>query len=356
VLDAPDLVANISATAGPSVLNGQSTTVFVTATDVTNQPVPGARVVLSDGESTQTGTTNASGAISFSVIAAGTTTYTAYSGSSFDQVNVIALAPPVMSLALSSSPPASNAISIKATLTDSGGKAVSGQVVSFRLAGGAGPTLSLTQSITNSAGQASVTINTVGSESFVVGATADDSASNASIGLNQPLAFPSLTSARVGQSVSVSGNGFGSHDTVILCWDTASSTPLAHGVANASGRMRAKFKVPQANYGAHSVIVQDLTLGTVAYSSLSVLASLKLNSSRVVPGKTVGATLSGFPASQSVVLKWNSATGTTLTTVSTNGTGAAAATITIPTVTPGKYSVYASATGGPTVSTSLTIK
>ena len=348
ILGSPDSVATISATAGPGVLDGQSTTVSVTATDANGQPVQGAEVDLSDGHSTQSATTDVNGAASFSVTAANTITYTAYSGTTFAQVSVTGLAPPAMSLTLSSSSSSGTTVQITATLDGANGNPEANQVVNFQIAGTSGPSLSSSQATTNSSGIASITVNNVGTAPFAVGAYADDSAANASVGVNQFLVAPSVSSAAVGKHVSVVGSGFTPGHKVDVYWDRTSTTPFARATINASGAFTVTIKVPKTTYGAHSIIAEDPTMGSVAYSSLTVLSGVKLKPSRGPSGKSVHIMLSGFPAFQSVALTWNSATGPSLGAVTTSGIGAATATFTVPASAKGKYIVDATASGGST--------
>ncbi|MDQ4098896.1 MAG: discoidin domain-containing protein, partial [Chloroflexota bacterium] len=140
----------------------------------------------------------------------------------------------------------------------------------------------------------------------------------------------SPTSGVVGTSVTVTGAGFTAGERVDLYWDATSGTPLASPSASSSGAITATVRIPAAKGGQHTLNAVGGTSGRRASGAFNVRPAMSRTPTEGPPGTAVRVTLSGFGASESVRLNWNTATGSLLGTVTTDSTGGGALSISIP--------------------------
>jgi photosystem II stability/assembly factor-like uncharacterized protein len=187
VLAAANGVTTLTASlVGADPLDGQPATIGVLAADATGKAVSNATVGLSNGVGVVTGQTDTAGRVNLQMSGFGSMGLVAYSGSAFTPITVTWQAPPPMTLTLVSSTttPATGApISISATLFDAAGKPVVSQPVAFQLVGPASIMLSNSISSTDNSGMATISVTNTGNGPFIVAATADSYAANASIAI-----------------------------------------------------------------------------------------------------------------------------------------------------------------------------
>nr|MBA2278129.1 M23 family metallopeptidase [Chloroflexia bacterium] len=145
----------------------------------------------------------------------------------------------------------------------------------------------------------------------------------------------SQTQGPAAATISVGGTGFASGERVNLRWDSASATPLTTVTASSGGAFTAQVTVPDATRGAHAFYATGETSGKQASASYTLTASLARTPTEGVPGTQIAVTARGFGANEGVKLTWQSATGSTLGTATTNAAGTATLTITLPSASPG---------------------
>jgi hypothetical protein len=111
------------------------------------------------------------------------------------------------------------------------------------------------------------------------------------------------------------------------------------------GSFVAKFSMPQAIAGTHTIIVVGQTSLKSARASVRVKPSVFLRSSSGIQGSQNLLTGYGFGASETIRGTWNLPKGKVLGTGKTNGlgtfTGASAITFVVPVSPKGTYRVYA---------------
>ncbi len=88
-----------------------------------------------------------------------------------------------------------------------------------------------------------------------------------------------------------------------------------------------------------------LAVGAAAPAGAAT-ASLVLSPVQGGAGKSIGATLANFGASQSVTLNWDAVSGPVLATTTTDASGAASTSFTVPAATHGNHVVFAVGSGG----------
>jgi hypothetical protein len=162
------------------------------------------------------------------------------------------------------------------------------------------------------------------------------------------------TSGIVGSSAIVHGSNFKSAESVKVYWDSTASTPLFIATSGGSCAVTGTFAVPAVVNGAHHLIAVGQTSGQSATSTFTVVAAEKLSPVTGPVGTHVTVTLTGFKASQSATLHWKMAAGTVLATVTTNSTGGATTSFTVPADVAGAHTVYAVGSGAPTATATFT--
>lgn len=199
---------------------------------------------------------------------------------------------------------------------------------------------------------------TNGAHSLVsVGQTSGTSASS-------PLAVRSSVrlapaSGPVATSVTATLDGFRSGQVVQLTWGPT-AIALGSATADSKGHAVRAFTVPSgttaSTAGAKTVLATGSGGSPTATATFTVAARLVLTPTSGPRGRTVTAKLTGFKASQSVVLHWATASGTVLRTVTTDSKGVATGTFTVPTSSStGAKTVFAVGSGGPTATATFTV-
>ena len=162
------------------------------------------------------------------------------------------------------------------------------------------------------------------------------------------------SSGATGTSVTATLTGFKASQSVTLHWATASGTVLGTVTTSTTGGATKTFTVPAATNGAHTVFAVGSGTPT-ATATFTVTAGMKLSPTNGAPGTSVTATLSGFQASQSVTLRWDSTSGTVLGTVTTSSTGGATKSFSVPSATLGTHHVLAITATLPTVTVAFNV-
>jgi hypothetical protein len=145
----------------------------------------------------------------------------------------------------------------------------------------------------------------------------------------------------VGDTVTVTGNGFDDLSTVTIYFDSVSQTTTS---TNSSGTFPATtFSVPSTLRGTHTVKAQD-TGGGYAQATFTVSVKITINPPSGPSGTTVTVTGSGFGTGSTVTITYNNVTVTTNPpTINTGSTGSFTATFVVPVLAAGTYVVRATA-------------
>jgi acyl-CoA hydrolase len=148
------------------------------------------------------------------------------------------------------------------------------------------------------------------------------------------------TSGSVGDTVTVTGNGFDDSSSITIYFDSVSQTTTS---TNANGTFTATtFAVPSTSRGTHTVKAQDAS-SNQATATFTVSTKITINPTSGPSGTTVTVTGTGFAVGQTVTIKYNNALVTTNPpTVNTGSTGGFTATFSVPVLAAGTYEVSAS--------------
>ncbi len=152
------------------------------------------------------------------------------------------------------------------------------------------------------------------------------------------------TSGAVGDTITVTGDGFDASSTVTITFDgTAVVTSPATVTTSSVGTLpTTTFTVPESSRGSHTVKAQDA--GTnYDTATFTVGQKITINPTSGPSGATVTVTGTGFAASSTITIKYNNVVVTTSpATVTTNTAGNFSATFTVPAGDAGTYVVQAS--------------
>lgn len=146
----------------------------------------------------------------------------------------------------------------------------------------------------------------------------------------------STQSGIVGSSVTVSGSGYASGETVRIYWNSHSTSPIATVTAS-GGSFSTTIAVPETPRGSYQVMTTGTTSGKQEAAPFSVSPSLARVPTSGPVGTQISVTVRGFGANEQVRLNWISATGVVLGTATTNALGTGTTTITIPAASVGSY-------------------
>jgi hypothetical protein len=160
-------------------------------------------------------------------------------------------------------------------------------------------------------------------------------------------------SGTVGSTVKATSTGFSANGTATYYWDSTSN-PAVTTVNTGTGSFTTKLTVPPLVNGTHHLLVKDALTGIVTSTAFTVKAKVVPSPTSGHAGSSVQATVTGFPAGQTVTLRWNSSSGTVLTTTTTDATGSATKSFTVPSTATGTYKVFA-VDGGLTASATFTV-
>jgi hypothetical protein len=151
------------------------------------------------------------------------------------------------------------------------------------------------------------------------------------------------TEGRTGTSVTLLGNGYAPNEQVDIYWDSTGSTGTLLGTVNAngSGTFTTTVTVPHDTGGKHLIVGKGASSGQKPSRSFYISPSLSASASSVTVGASVNLTLRGYQSGETVAIYWDEASGTPLTTVTTNATGSASASVTIPQTVNGAHQLVA---------------
>jgi hypothetical protein len=141
----------------------------------------------------------------------------------------------------------------------------------------------------------------------------------------------------VGATTTVNGSGFGSGETVSIYLDSTGGTRLASATAGSGGSFAVSVTIPETIFGSHSIIARGGTSGKQENAPFTVRPSLTRVPTSGKPGSSVTVTAHGFGANESVSLTWDSPSGQSLGSMTTNAIGTATRVITIPAATVGSH-------------------
>ena len=141
----------------------------------------------------------------------------------------------------------------------------------------------------------------------------------------------------VGATTTVNGSGFGNGETVSIYFDSTGGTRLATVTAGSSGSFAVSVTIPETIFGSHSIVARGDTSGKQENAPFTVRPSLTRVPTSGQPGTSVTVTMRGFGANESVSLTWDSPSGRSLGSVTTNAIGTATRVITIPAATVGSH-------------------
>lgn len=138
------------------------------------------------------------------------------------------------------------------------------------------------------------------------------------------------SSGQVGKSFTLTASGFGAGEVVRLYLDTGNAAPFATAQAQSNGSFAATVTLPDATNGSHRFVATGMSTGRITNTGFTVVPSLDRTPYSGTPGTTVRVTVKGFGANESVRLTWETSSGTTLGSATTNGAGTGTTTIRIP--------------------------
>lgn len=161
----------------------------------------------------------------------------------------------------------------------------------------------------------------------------------------------SAASGHVGDSLTISGEGFGASTTVTLYIDSASIASTSTG---SPGTFSVSFNIPASITGNHTITATD-TMGNTDAATYTVSPQVSISPSAPSIGTTVTVTGSGFAAS-SIISFYIDGTVVSSNAASTNSAGSFASTgFVIPAISGGSHTFQArDSTSSASVSFSIT--
>lgn len=138
------------------------------------------------------------------------------------------------------------------------------------------------------------------------------------------------SSGSVASTLAISGTGYGANEDVRIYWNATTVSPLTTIRASSSGAISGSIVVPNATRATHTIIARGVTSGRTAQQPFSVTSSLARTPTEGVPGSRIAVTVRGFGPNEQVRLTWDSGTGATLATATTNGGGTGTVNIAVP--------------------------
>jgi hypothetical protein len=147
-----------------------------------------------------------------------------------------------------------------------------------------------------------------------------------------PLATLDPPSAIVGELIGVSGTGFSAASEVIVYLQTST---VAYADTDEYGSFTATFRVPEIAAGSYTVRVQDED-NNVDRLEFAITADARLDKTTGSIGTDVTVSGTGFEAGGTVDVKYDD---NTVTTATTDDTGAFSVAFTVPTSTGGEHTV-----------------
>ncbi len=152
----------------------------------------------------------------------------------------------------------------------------------------------------------------------------------------------SINTGSVGDTVTVTGNGFTAGASVPLYWDSA-TTPFANLTAGSGGTLNGTIIIPASTRGMHTI---SSTSGTTP-QTFTILSKITINPVTGGSSQSVAVTGTGFAASNNIIVAWDGTSLTTSPSTVTSGTnGSFSCTFTVPASFRGDHTVRASDPGG----------
>jgi hypothetical protein len=324
------------------------------------------------GETVGTATAGSSGAFS-TIVSAPTLPSGSYSVRATDGVNTALGVTFTITPAISLSP-TSGSPGTTVTVSGSGFAASASGVVWFdsnnngALDSGE-PSASVTASATGTF-TATLTVPTVAAGTYNIRADVPSGGTveaSASFTVPTPSISISPTSGPPTTPITVTGSGFNVGASGVVWFDSNnngaldSGEPSASVTASATGTFTATLTVPTVAAGTYNIRADVPSGGTVeASATFTVTSAISLSPTSGPPGTSITVTGSGFAASASGAVWFDSDGDSVLdpgepsASVSTGPLGTFTATLTVPTVAAGTYNIRADVPSGGTVEASAT--
>ncbi|MER3404300.1 MAG: hypothetical protein C4289_03285 [Chloroflexota bacterium] len=140
----------------------------------------------------------------------------------------------------------------------------------------------------------------------------------------------SPSSGPVGTTVQVTGTGFQPGEIVNLYFTSTRTSPIASVAADDLGRISAQITMPEMPAGYRLIAAKGSSSGATASKSFKIIPDLQRSPAGGFEGETIQVQATGFGASETVEIRWDSETGPVLATLTTNSNGSGSGTFTIP--------------------------
>ena len=162
------------------------------------------------------------------------------------------------------------------------------------------------------------------------------------------------TSGEMGDTIQVTGHGFGANKTITILYGNATIQPTAQITTNAGGSFSGSFDVPAIPGGIATITLSDGTIDISA--SFTVRANINLNPTSGEVGDGVGIAGYGFGANRPITILFNNTPVTPLAPIMTDTNGLfGAAQFYIP-ASPGGTAIITINDGTTTVNASFTVE
>ena len=152
----------------------------------------------------------------------------------------------------------------------------------------------------------------------------------------------------VGNEFSVSCTGFAPNEQVRIFWDVEPTSPSSPGnkgsfSTSGTGAGATSIVVPDTVSGDHTVWTYGASSGVRASATFAVVPNIRTSTTIGAPGSSLSAALTGYPAGESVTVKWrhDATTIVNVKTVTIGLTGKATAIATVPDAVAGDHTVEA---------------
>lgn len=150
-----------------------------------------------------------------------------------------------------------------------------------------------------------------------------------------------ITSGPAGTVVPITGEGYTPGETVDIRWDRSSGSILKTVTASSSGTFSTSATVPDDENGKHLFVGVGRTSGAKPSRSFTIVEelnpSISITTTSGPSGTVVPITGQGYLPGEVVDIRWDRSSGTVLTTVTANGSGAFSTQATVPDDDAGKH-------------------
>ncbi|GIW04877.1 MAG: hypothetical protein KatS3mg059_1497 [Thermomicrobiales bacterium] len=140
----------------------------------------------------------------------------------------------------------------------------------------------------------------------------------------------SPSSGPVGTTVQVTGTGFQPGEVVDLYFTSTRSSPIGNTIADNLGRIAAQVTMPEMPAGYRLIAAKGRSSGATASKSFKIIPNLQRSPESGFEGETIQIQATGFGASETVEVRWETETGLLLTQLTTNNNGSGSGSFTIP--------------------------